>query len=316
VQTTNVVTVQSTGDVGRNLIHNALFNIGQRGVGPFTVNGYTLDRWEIVANTDTFSVTQTPLNDSDRVAIGDEQASSMIANTFTGTSGAGAFTVLIQPIENVRRLAGKTVTVSFWAACGGTLKLGVNVNQLFGTGGSPSTTVPVPGQSVSVTGAWTRYSLVFTLPSISGKVLGTNVNHATGLYFWYSAGANSAIPSGNVGVQSGSIYLWGVQLEVGSTMSPLEKLDIADDLAKCQRFYQTGAIQFYFYSTAGQTVGVSASLPVFMRAPPTVTPVFTVSNVTGAAMSPLGSDTVNLYGTATATGTVQLQANFIASADL
>jgi hypothetical protein len=38
-------------------------------------------------------------------------------------------------------------------------------------------------------------------------------------------------------VQSGSINLWGVQLEIGSVVTPLEKLDPADDLRHCQRFY-------------------------------------------------------------------------------
>ena len=43
----------------------------------------------------------------------------------------------------------------------------------------------------------------------------------------------------NVGVQSGSIAIWGVQLEIGSVATPLEKPDPQQDLAKCQRFYQT-----------------------------------------------------------------------------
>jgi hypothetical protein len=35
----------SAGNVGRNLLHNAMFNVWQRGTGPFNTAGYTADRW-------------------------------------------------------------------------------------------------------------------------------------------------------------------------------------------------------------------------------------------------------------------------------
>jgi hypothetical protein len=53
-----------------------------------------------------------------------------------------------------------------------------------------------------------------------------------------------------------------------------------------------------------------------MRALPTVTPTFAVANITGPTMTAIGVGALNFYGTATATGTVQLQATFTASADL
>ena len=94
-------------------------------------------------------------------------------NTFTGNAGAGAFNAVTQQIEDVRRLAGKTVTVSFWAVAGaGTPKLGVSLNQIFGTGGSPSAYVPTAGQAVTLTTSLARYALTFTLPSVAGKTLG------------------------------------------------------------------------------------------------------------------------------------------------
>ena len=52
------VTAQSMGDVGRNLIHNPLFNVAQRGAGPFTsraANG----RW--IAGTSTPQLTRSAL---------------------------------------------------------------------------------------------------------------------------------------------------------------------------------------------------------------------------------------------------------------
>src|SRR5206468_12393074 len=60
----------STNDVGRNLIHNPLFNIAQRGAGPFTGGGYTLDRYLTSVVGSTFSVSAIALADADRAQIG------------------------------------------------------------------------------------------------------------------------------------------------------------------------------------------------------------------------------------------------------
>ena len=103
------------GNVGRNLLHNALFNVAQRGAGGFTATGYTIDCWALGLTLDTANVNPVAAADADRAGIGDEAATTLLANTFTGNAGASAATIVYQPIENVRRLAGKTVTASFWA---------------------------------------------------------------------------------------------------------------------------------------------------------------------------------------------------------
>ncbi|HEY2419121.1 MAG TPA: hypothetical protein VGH84_14450, partial [Steroidobacteraceae bacterium] len=62
-------------NVGRNLIHNPLFNVAQRGAGPWTTAGiWTLDRWFIYPIGSAQSVTQQIVTDADRAAIGDEAA--------------------------------------------------------------------------------------------------------------------------------------------------------------------------------------------------------------------------------------------------
>jgi hypothetical protein len=228
----------AANNVGRNLVHNPLFNVRQRGDGGFPAVGYTADRWFSTFGGGTQAITFQNVGDPGRAAIGDEAADNQLTNTFAGTSGAGDYTAVVQFIEHVRRLAGKTVTVSFYAAASATFNLGVNLTQLFGTGGSPSATTAVAGQRVAVTTAWTRFSLTFTMPSATGKTVGTNGNDCTQLAFWFSSGATNAANAGNVGVQSGTIVLWGVQLEVGSVATPLEKPDPRYDLANCQRFYQ------------------------------------------------------------------------------
>jgi hypothetical protein len=320
--TSNVgaVTAPVPGDVGRNLIHNSMFNVAQRGVGPWTTGSqYTVDRWSALVALDTTSFMQQAFPDVGRAQVGDEAAVYYLDNTFTGNAAAGAQNYLIQRIENVRRLAGKTVTVSFWVY--GTTKLGINLVQLFGTGGSPSAPlwVNATGASVTATTTWTRYSATFTVPSAAGKTLGTNNDSSTGLVFFYSAGATANAVAGNIGVQSGYINLWGVQLEIGSVATPLEKPDPQVDLANCQRFYQAGGnARITAYQTAGSGCAMTQSLPVSMRATPTVsTQNFVSSNISSASFTALDPATVQIFtGVFTTTGIGYVQMNFTASADL
>jgi hypothetical protein len=267
-------TTAAEHNIGRNLLHNSLFNVQQRGAGPWGTNVYTADRWLLNVTLDAISLNLTAASDATRAAIGDESVSYVLANSVTGNAGATAYTNLLQRIEKVGRLAGKTVTVSFWAAASASgLKLGVGIDQAFGSGGSPSPAVFGAGQPVTLSTTWARYSVTLVLPSVAGKTLGTNGDDFTQLALWYSAGANSATRAGNIGVQSGTITLWGVQLEIGATATPLEKPDPQQDLAKCQRFYTpiVGLILGSYGAAAGNLWG-SWTLPVVMRAAPTVTP--------------------------------------------
>ena len=314
-------TATALHNVGRNLIHNPLFNVAQRGVGPFNwtgSGGYTLDRWRFDAvGADGVSVTQTANSDAGRTQLGDEAAGYVMSVGVTGTSGSGAATISQQYIEGVRRVAGKTVTVSFWAAASAALKLGVGLTQNFGTGGSPSAAVSTAGQAVTLTTTLTRYTLTFAVPSASGKTLGTNSNDSTSLCFYFSGGSTWNTLSGNVGVQSGTINLWGVQLEVGSVATPLEKPDPQQDLAKCQRFYQSGGFHvLQGYHTTGNNIAVGGSFPVSMRAVPTLTPSWSNVNITGPNLAAVSGNYFQMWGSVTTTGSATLSPSFTASADL
>ena len=313
-------------NIGRNLLHNPLFNVAQRGVGPFTtLLAYTLDRWLLNGTTDTVSIGSFPLTDADRAQIGDEAASFCLQNGFTGSAAPAAANNLVQRIENSRRLAGKTVTVSFWAkAVSGTPKLGVNMTQNFGTGGSPSPSVNAlaTGYVAQLSNVWTRFSTTIAIPSASGKTFGTNNDSQTGVQFWFSSGANSAAQAGNIGVQSGTVQLWGVQLEIGSVATPLEKPDPRYDLANCQRFYRASNIplQIGFNSWgAGAFQFFPMYHPVSMRATPTIVigSQSGLTNVSSANVNINQPDGFLLQAIATTTGGASATyAGFTASADL
>jgi hypothetical protein len=306
-------------NVGRNLIHNPLFNVAQRGVGPFTANSaYSLDRWQLSVNLDTLSVSQVGQSDSSRAQVGDEALTFALQAVFTGNAGAGAYSYINQPIETVRRLSGKTVTVSFWALGSAALKVGINMMQSFGTGGSPSAPVwaQTTGAQVIVNTTWARYSTTIAIPSSAGKTFGTSGDF-TELALWFSA-ATTAF-SGNIGVQSGTIQIWGVQLEVGSVATPLEKPDPRYDLANCQRFYQTGFAGMSGYNTAGNGLEYVQQFPVQMRANPTMASTGAVySNMSGASVGPFGTgmSSFTANATITATGAGNYYFQYTASADL
>lgn len=304
-------------DTGRNLLHNPVFTIAQRGTGPWTAPGYTLDRWGASVGTDTFSVSQQTFATGSAV-VNDESAIYCLTNVFTGNSAAGAFTTVYQTIEDVRRLSNKTVTLSFWAtASSGTPRLGASIDQYFGTGGSPSTAVNNPGQSVQLSTTWTRYVLTYTLASIAGKTLGTNNNSGTTLYLWYSSGSNFATRAGNIGVQAATISIWGVQLEIGSVASPLAKRDPADDFALCQRFYQIVDVNIGSVQASAGTIGYTIPFLVQMRAAPTITVTGTsYTNASGLQTSASTGRNAAVWASVTTSGYASFTSTLQLSADL
>lgn len=264
-----------SGGIARNLLHNGMDRVQQRGAGPWTSFVYTSDRWSIATNTGggTRSVTIATLSDAARTAIGDEEAAYGLQYVFSGGSAAGDIDLLHQQIEGVRRTAGKTVTVSFWAiAAAGTPKVGIGLQQVFGTGGSPSALVVIAAQTVTLSTTWTRYSLTFAVPSVAGKTFGTTLGtDYLEVDFWLSSGSTFNAQSGSIGVQAATVTLFGRQLEIGSYATPLEKQDIRYDLANCQRFYQiVPASARATAAGGGQSIASAVNWPT-MRAAPTTT---------------------------------------------
>jgi hypothetical protein len=313
----------TANNVGRNVLHNSMFNVAQR-IGPFTTNNaYTLDRWVMGFGGGTLSVTQLALADADRTAIGDEAARNCLQSVCVAGGGVADLDFITQYIEDIRRLSGKTVTVSFWArATAGTPKLAIELNQSFGTGGSPSANVSTIGsQAFTLSTNWTRYvSTPIAVPSAVGKTFGTTAGtDATALTLWQSAGSTYAARASNIGTQSYTLQVWGIQLEIGSVATPLEKPDPQQDLAKCQRFY-VGNGYFFLgaWNGAGSAFAGVASFPVQMRAAPTIVFTGAPSLVNCSVLNAFNPNPLNFVcnSVATAAAQTQILTSFTASADL
>jgi hypothetical protein len=175
----------------------------------------------------------------------------------------------------VRTFAGQTVTLSFWAkAASGTPKIAITHGQNFGTGGSPSTGSTTHISQVTLSTSWNRYSVTYTVPSISGKTIGTTENTSYySLYLIYAAGSFFNSITGSLGWQQNTFDIWGVQLEKGSTATPFEQRPIGTELALCQRYYYRSGGGIYEPYGVGMAINTTMAnilirLPVTMRTSP------------------------------------------------
>ena len=264
---------------GKNRIINGNFAVNQRNFTSNTTNGaYNFDRF-LQANSGG-TVTVTPQTFTAGTApVSGYEAKNFVRIVTASQSAAGDYALYGQKIEDVRTLAGQTATVSFWAkASTGTPKIGVTLDQYFGTGGSASAAVVNTVATQTITTSWVRYSFTITVPSISGKTIGTDNNSSLSLYIVTSTGA-TLVAAGypNTGIQNATIDIWGVQVEQGSTATAFQTATgtIQNELAACQRYYwrntstTTTAAYMFGSGTAATNVTGVIPFPVTMRVQPT-----------------------------------------------
>jgi hypothetical protein len=220
---------QNNFAAGKNKIINGDFFVNQRNFTSVTTSGtYTFDRWFTDANGGTFTYTPQVFTPGAAPVAGYEGTNFLRCVT-SGQSGSN-YAAIIQRIENVRTLAGQTATVSFWAKAGsGTPSILTQVVQRFGSGGSSAVVTNLTAQVTST--SWARYSVTFSVPSISGKTVGTSSNLEFNFFFSFG--------DGSIGVQNNTFELWGVQVEAANTATAFQTATgtIQGELAACQRYY-------------------------------------------------------------------------------
>jgi hypothetical protein len=264
---------------GKNKIINGDLRINQRAFTSNTTNDtYNFDRFVQFngGTTGTHTVTPQVFTPGTAPVSGYEGRNFVQCVTASGAS-TNTYAIYSQKIESVRTLAGQTATISFWAkASSGTPKIGLEIEQNFGTGGSPSATVTTSVGAVTLTTSWARYSATVTVPSISGKTIGTNNNDSLWVNLWLSSGSDFAARASSIGLQNNTFQIWGIQVENGSTATAFQTATgtIQGELAACQRYYIR-------YNGVNQTpVGVGSAnattsariqiaFPVEMRVGPT-----------------------------------------------
>jgi hypothetical protein len=233
----------------RNRIINGNFDIWQRGTS-FTGNEYGADRWGHFSVGTTHTVTRQPFTLGQTAVPG--EPTYFCRTVVSSVAGAGNYAVLAQRIENVRTFAGQQVTVSFWAKVNATKNIAVELFQQFGTGGSPSADVTAIGTTkASIGTSWQKVTVTATVPSISGKTLGTDGNDCLALNIWFDAGSDFNARTDSLGQQSGTFEIAQVQIEPGPVATPFEQRPIGTELALCQRYFEAGSTRIAMYASSG-----------------------------------------------------------------
>jgi hypothetical protein len=248
----------------RNRIINGNFDHWERGTS-FTGSEYGADRWFSgrVGTTHTATRQGFTLGQTDVPGEPTEYHRTVVSSV----AGASNFALLAQKIEDVRTIAGQQVTISFWAKVDATKNIAVELEQFFGTGGSPSANVTAIGTTkVSIGTSWQKLTVTATVPSISGKTLGTDGNHCLALQIWFDAGSNFNARTDSLGQQSGTFEIAQVQIEPGAVATPFEQRPIGTELALCQRYYQkfestaTNAFQYHWFRVTLRTNAPAVTL--------------------------------------------------------
>ena len=184
--------LQNSG-MSRQAVINSNFNVWSGGtsfVDPVD-ESTTADKW--MAGVGHISGT-FPTVTLSRQSLTTGDIPGSFYNYRINTTGAGSgfhtneyYAIYQDIINGTRFLAGanKQVTISFYAKSSiASKRLGINVQQWYGTGGSPSTTEIITGDNITLTSSWKFYSFTYTLNTLVGKTFGTNNDDFIRVVFW------------------------------------------------------------------------------------------------------------------------------------
>lgn len=276
----------------RNALINGNFSVWNRGT-TFTnaANTYTADRWRIATDGvgTNIDVNWQPFTPGLTEVPGEPNSYIRIDQTVAG-SGA-TFTDIRQYIENVRTFNGQTVTVTFYAkAQVNTTINGIRLTQRFGTGGSPSSDVATqPVGSINVTTSWAKYTYTFSLPSVSGKTIGTNEDDS--LEFRIRLPLNSVY----------RIDIAQIQLELGPVSTPFERRSVPAEKLLCSRYFLGPFQPRTYLGNATGTANIWFPFPTQMRRVPDIN--YTLAAGSSPSVANLTTMDVNITGTVTTAGT-------------
>ena len=317
----------------RNLIINGAMQVAQRGTSfsPPSQGGYVVDRFHQYQGSGGVlyyeQSTDAPLGFSNSLKITVNTADSSIASgdyyymryeaegldcsrLSLGTSDAQKFTLSFY----VKSSLTGTFSGAFQNAA-------TNRSYVF-------------EYTINLANTWERKTV-----TVDGDTSGTWLtNNSVGLRVAFDLGNGSSLrssagswaSSGNygstgsvelVGTASATLYITGVQLEVGDTATPFEHRSYGDELAKCQRYYRDAtdadlSIES-FNVTSGDNHYRTITLSPEMRADPTIT--FTSqshSGFDGLTVFRPYKCRFSFYDVAIVTGRGTLQYSWTADAEL
>ena len=312
----------------RNIIINGAMQVYQRGASSSTSQGYAADRFRnefagcsVTTSRETLSTSDEPYEKGFRY---------FIRNTNTSTSNdGGAYVYHVQEIEaqNVANSgwnytsSSSYMTLQFWVRSSLAGTYYVDLETLHSTRKSYSFSFTVSANT------WTKVEHTFsgnsglTINSDNTTGFIVNVTAYLGPQYTTSSHTNNAWQNWVLGdilpdysqnwanTSNATFDITAVQLERGSVATPFEHRSYAEELQRCQRYYQelgdsSGDFRLptaYIYAGSGGSSYAMYSqffLPVEMRASPSLT----FLDVNGSAGTSGG--VFNAYGTSHTSGTM------------
>ena len=293
----------------KNLIINGDMQIWQRSTSAVTTTGdyVTVDRWKISEDTDgSISSEQSALSVADQATTGCENALLIKCTGTDGTIGAGQSVQLLHSIEaqtlpanlGYGTSSAQDLTLSFWVKT--TTKTGtfcVSFHKDDEAGDLTGYFIPIE-YTVSSAGTWEHKTIVLSptagstslITSAPGAItrdngLGLRVDFTLAMGSNYTGTNNTWASTVELATSSqvnfmdstdNEFYLTGVQLELGSAATALEKVPHDVQLQRCQRYYQqiphtaSGSWQAYpMWGVNANVMSTRIQLPVTMRSNPT-----------------------------------------------
>jgi len=284
----NLASAAGTGFAFRNRIINGDMRIDQRNAGASVgtgsgSSGYSVDRWfHEYSQVSKFTLQQNAGAVSPPAGFrGYLGATSSSAYSVA----AGDYFIVGQRIEGLNMSdlwwgtsSAATVTLSFWVRSSLTGTFGGAIRNRVGARSYPFT------YSVASANTWE-----FKTITIAGDTSGSwDTDNSIGLHLSFGLGVGSTYSAsggswqaGNflsatgatsvVGTNGATLYITGVQLEVGSVATPFERRLYGQELALCQRYYaRSGSIYVTNQTAATVAVTGQGSFPVTMRTSPTL----------------------------------------------
>jgi len=326
-------TVQNTAAINfRNRIINGNMVIDQRNGGASitpTTSGdwFGCDRWRFFINgaSSKFSTQQSTVAPTGFI-------NSTLITSLSAYSVASTDNLSInQMIEglNISDLAwgtasAQTVTLSFWVRSSLTGTFGGSLRN-----SASDRSYPFP-YTISAANTWEQKSVTIagdttgTWLTTNGVGIRVSFNIGSGSTFLGTANSwqagNFLAPTGAtsvVGTNGATFYITGVQLERSSTASSFDFRSYGQELALCQRYYQTGTMRFGGFATSAISFQLNSTLPVVMRATPTVTNSGqTNAGCSGSAVAAVDAATVQLTATTSSGPGYISGSNYAASIEL
>jgi len=281
--TGNIATDATVGLGTKNRIINGNMVIDQRNAGasvtPSSSLTYTLDRWRADMSVGSkFSVQQVADAPSNFVS------SLKVTSTSAYTVGAADYFAISQQIEgyNVADIGfgtsgAKNITLSFWVKSSLTGTHGGIFNnqgdsQLYPfsyTISSANTweqkTINIPARTV---GTWATNN---TASMRLQWFIGLGSNYYGTVNQWNTSSIYGVSGQTNVvATNAATWYVTGVQLEVGENATPFEHRMYSQELAMCQRYYESGTRNFYGSTDSSGNIVSEETFKVVKRTTPTM----------------------------------------------